>query len=178
MEIVELYDIDEAGLRGLLHEIPTIWKKNSVFFDTGLTPFFQNIGELETLIIGVHIFSHGNGARIFIILTEYLRDARIATFNINARSTTGWLGSTSYKKGETKFREMLEKLTYEEIERFSIENQHQESKETFVCPNCRAQYLLRVLQVTEDGKIVCQNCNESFDLAEQNFAQRSASHHS
>ena len=178
MELIELYDIDEAEYRSLLHEIPTIWKKNSSFFDTGLNPWFSNIGELDNLIIGVHIFSHGNGAQMFIILTEYLRDARIATFNINARTTTGWLGPTSYGKGEIKFREMLEKLTYDEIEKFSIENQYQESDEIFICPNCKAQYFMRVLQITEDGRMVCQNCNKSFDTIELAVARGSASHDS
>jgi len=178
LELLELYDIDEPELRSLLHEIPTIWRKNNSIFDSGLTPFFSNIGELETLIIGVHIFTHGNGAHLFIILTEYLKDARIATFNINAKSTTGWFGPTSYKKGEIKFREMLENLTYEEIETFSIENQYQESDEIFICPNCSAQYFMRILQVTKNGRVVCQNCNRSFDSTGLNVAQKSASHDS
>jgi predicted RNA-binding Zn-ribbon protein involved in translation (DUF1610 family) len=178
METLELYDIDEEQLRGLLHEIPAIWKKNSGFFDTGLKPVFKNFGELDNLIFGVHLFSHANGARIFIILTEYLRDARIASFNINVRNTTGWLAPTVHKSGELKFREMLEKLTYEELDLFSVENQYQESDEIFICPSCGAQYLMRVLRITSDGRIECQNCNALFDPVELDVAQKSASHDS
>ena len=168
MKTLELYDIDEDELRGLLSEIPTIWKNNSGFFDSGLTPVFRNIGELDNLVFGVHIFSHGNRAMLFIILSEYMRDVRIATFNITAKNMMGWFGYTSNNKGELKFKEMLEKLTYEELERFAVEHQYQESGEIFVCPNCSAQYRLRVLRVTEDNKIVCQNCNRLFDAIELN----------
>ena len=178
METLELYDIDEYQLRGLLHEIPELWKENSGFFGTTLKPVFQNFGELDNLIFGVHVFSHANGTWILIVLTEYLRDARIASFNISARNLVGWFGPSADKKGEIKFREILEKLTYEELEMFSVENQYQESDVIFVCPNCSAQYLMRVLRVTRDGRIECQNCSALFDPVELDVAQRSASHDS
>lgn len=178
METLELYDIDENHLRGLLHEIPAIWKRNSGFLDTGLTLVFYNFGEMDNLIFGVHVFSNANGARIFVILTEYLKDARIASFNINVRNATGWFAPSVHKSSELKFREMLEKLTYEDLDLFSVETQFQESDEIFVCPNCSAQYLLKVLRITRDGRIECQNCQRLFDPVELDVAQRSASHDS
>ena len=159
METVEFHDIDENELRGLLHEIPIIWKKNSGIFDTGLSQIFRNIGELGNLIFGVHIYLHGNGTKLFIILTEYFKDSRIVTFSITATNTVGWLAPSPYAKGEIKFRTMMEKLTREELEVFSTKNQFRESLEIFVCPYCGAQYANRVLQITEYGNMICQNCN-------------------
>ncbi len=172
METLELYDIDEDQLRGLLHQIPEVWKKNSGFFDTGLKLVFRNFGESDNLIFGVHLFSNANGARIFIILTEYIRDARIASFNINVRNTTGWFAPSTHNSSELKFREMLEKLTYEELDKFSLESQYQESDEIFVCPNCSAQYLMRVLRVSRDGRVKCQNCLSLVDPTSLGVSKR------
>lgn len=124
METIALHDLDEDEMRSLLHHFPDIWKKNSRFFDTGLTPVFGNFGDSEDLVFGVHIFTHGNGVVLFIILTEYLRETRVATFNINARGITGLFSPSSHKKGEVKLREILEGLTYEDLEEFAIVGQH------------------------------------------------------
>lgn len=166
METVELHDIEEKELRGLLAKMSEVWKSNSGFFDTGLRPVFHNFGELEDLLFGVHVFSHGNGAKIFIILTEYHREDRTATFNINARNITGWFAPSASKQSEVKFRRMLEKLTYEQLEAFAIETFYQEEEGIFICPNCNAQYMMKVLHVTRYGQIECQNCKRLFDPIE------------
>lgn len=178
METVEFHDIEEDTLRSLLHEIPVIWKENSGFFDDGLKLVFKNIGNLDNLLFGVHIFTHKNGTKMFIILTEYFRDTQIATFNINARTNVGWLAPSYYTIGEEKFRTILENLTTEDLEMLSIKNLRHESDDIFVCPNCNAQYLMRVLQITEDVRIVCQNCNQSFDPGELDMARRANSNES
>jgi len=112
---------------------------------------------------------------MFVILTEYFRDTQIATINIDARTTVGWLAPSDYTTGEKKFRTILENLTTEDLEMISIKNLRHASEDIFVCPNCNAQYLMRVLQVTVDVKIVCQNCNQSFDPIELDVAQRTIS---
>lgn len=162
MEIIALHDIDEEEVIGILNFMPEIWKKNSGFFDTGLNPIFRNFGESDDLLFGVHIFSHRNGAILYIILTEYTRDSRMATFNINSRHLTGWFGVSSDKRGEIKLREILEGLTYDEVSEFATVGQHLEDPSIFICPNCKAQYRMRVLRVSEDGRIECQNCKKLF----------------
>ena len=178
MEIIALHDIDEDEAKGILNFFPEIWKKNSGFFDTGLTSIFSNFGESEDLLFGVHIFTHGNGAILFIILTEYMRDSRIATFNINARHITGWFSPSSHKKGEVKLRDMLENLTYEQLQEFATVGQHLEDDSIFLCPNCGAQYLLRVLRVSVDGRTECQNCQALFDPVELEVTRKGTSHDS
>ncbi len=162
MESIALHDLDENELKGILNFFPEIWKKNSGFFDTGLSPVFSHFGETEDLLFGVHIFTHGKGAILFIILTEYIRESRVATFNINARHITGWFSPSSNKKGEVKLRAMLENLTYEQLEEFATVGQHFEDDRIFICPNCNAQYALRVLRVSIDGRTECQNCKTLF----------------
>ena len=172
METIALHDLDEEELKGILDFLPEIWKKNSGFFDTGLTPIFRNFGESEDLLFGVHIFTHGNGAVLLIILTEYIRDSRVATFNINARSITGLFGPSSYKKGEVKLREILEGLTYEDLEEFVIVGQHLDDDSIFICPSCKAQYHMRVLRVSADGRTECQNCKKLFSPSELGIEER------
>ncbi len=178
MEAIALHDIEETELRSLLYNFPEIWKKNSGFFDSGLTQVYGNFGETENLVFGVHIFTHGNGAVLFIILIEYLRDSRVASFNINARSITGLFSPSIHKKGEIKIREILEKLTYEDLEKFAIVGQHLEDDSIFICPRCKAQYLMRVLRVATDGKTECQNCNGLFSPEEIEIARKAASYDS
>ena len=172
METIALHDIDEDEMRSLLKYFPEIWKKNSGFFDTGLTPIFSNFGESEDLLFGVHIFTYGNGAVLFIVLTEYIRESRVATFNINARHITGFFSPSSHKKGEVKLREILENLTYDELEEFAIVGQNLEDDSIFICPNCGAQYLLRVLRVSVDGRTECQNCKSLFNPSELGISER------
>jgi hypothetical protein len=178
MEALELYDIDEDEIKGLLHHIPEVWKKNSSFFDTGLTLVFKSFGEHDNLLFGVHIFSHGNGAVMFIILTEYFRDSRIAVFNINARHITGWFSPSDHNKGEIKLRQILEGLTYEELEHYSIVGKHIDDDQIFICPNCRAQYMMRVLRVSDDGRIECQNCRRLFSIVEIDETKKHTSYDS
>jgi hypothetical protein len=66
METIALHDIDEDEMRSLLRYFPEIWKKHSRFFDSGLRPIFENFGESEDLVFGVHIFTHANGVVLFI----------------------------------------------------------------------------------------------------------------
>lgn len=178
METIALHEISESEMRALLQYLPELWKKNSSFFDIGIKPIFDSFGETENLVFGVHIFSHGNGSILYIILTEYLKDTCVASFNINGRHITGWFSPSVNKKGETKLRELLENLTYDELEEFAAVGQNLEDESIFICPNCKAQYLLRVLRVTEEGRTECQNCKHLFDPVELEFARRAASHHS
>jgi predicted RNA-binding Zn-ribbon protein involved in translation (DUF1610 family) len=87
-------------------------------------------------------------------------------------------GPSSHKKGEVKLREMLEGLTYEELEKFAIVGQHLDDDTIFICPNCKAQYAMRVLQVSKDGRTECQNCKGLFDPTELDVVQRATSHDS
>ncbi|MFW9974882.1 MAG: hypothetical protein ACFFDQ_06440, partial [Candidatus Thorarchaeota archaeon] len=65
---------------------------------------------------------------------------------------------STFKKGETKIKEALEGITFEELETYTKQGVYQGSDEIFQCSYCNAQYRLRVLRVTEDGKVECQNC--------------------
>ena len=105
-------------------------------------------------------------------MPEYIKDDRIASGSMNGRNTTGWFAPSTHKSSELKFREMLEKLTYEELDNFSVENKYQESDEIFVCPSCSAQYLMRALRVTRDGRVRCQNCLSRVDPTELGVAKR------
>lgn len=158
MQELELHDIDENEYRALFHEIPNLWKKNSGFFDMGLGEIFGTFGESNNLVFGVHIYIRGNYSQLFIVLTEYLRETRTATFRINVVPITRVAFEQSREAAEVRFRQILEKLTYEELETFAIFNQYQGSDEVFVCPKCKARYMMRTLKVSEDGKVQCQNC--------------------
>jgi predicted Zn finger-like uncharacterized protein len=158
LQQLELYDIDESEYRALLHEIPKIWKKNSSFFDLGLHELFKTFGESDDFVFGVHIYNHHNRGLLFVVLTEYHRDSRIAVFRINAVLTIVTFPEPSREKAEIRLREMLEELTYEDLEKFGVADQYRESGEVFVCPRCKAQYMMRVLNVAADGKVECQNC--------------------
>lgn len=59
-------------------------------------------------------------------------------------------------------REFLQKLTYSVLEAHVKKGIYADSRKLFICPKCGAQYLLRALQVTEDGKVTCQNCDGLF----------------
>jgi predicted RNA-binding Zn-ribbon protein involved in translation (DUF1610 family) len=178
METIALHDISESEMRALLQYLPELWKKNSGFFDTGIKQIFSNFGETENTEFGVHIFSHRNGSLLIIILSEYLRDTSVASFNINGRYITGWFSPSANIKGEMKLREILENLTYGELEEYAVAGQHLEDDSVFICPDCGAQYLLRVLRVTIDGRTECQNCKHLFDPVELEFARRADSYHS
>lgn len=177
MEIVELHNIDENELRGLLHDISTIWDKNSGVFDTGLRDFFRNIEELDNLIFGVNMYLHGDGM-VFIVLTEYFKDSQIVTFRITAKNTSIWLEPFQHSKGEIQLRTILENLTREELEIIGAENQYRDSLVIFVCPYCGAQYAKRALQTADDGSIICQNCNRLCNPLEQEVAQEVTSEES
>ena len=155
LQELELYDIDENQYIALLKEIPNLWEKNTSFFQSSLKPVFQRFNDFETLVIGVHIFKYGNSSTIFVILTEYIRDAKLAVFNISATTITGVFSPTDYKSGEIKFAKMLEEISYEDLEQITQQDDH---IEIFVCPVCNAQFVKRVLRVTADGKVECQNC--------------------
>lgn len=155
MQELELYDIDESQYTALLNEIPNLWEKNTSFYQSSLKPVFKSFNDFETLVFGVHIFKYGNSSTIFVILTEYIRDAKLAVFNITATTITGVFSPTDYKSGEIKFTKMLEEITYKDLEQ--ITQQH-DTNEVFVCPVCKAQYAKRILRVTVDGKVECQNC--------------------
>ena len=172
MQELELYDIDENQYTALLNEIPNLWEKNTSFYQPSLKLVFKSFNDFETLVFGVHIFKYGNASTIFVILTEYIRDAKLAVFSINAKTITGIFSPTNYKSGELKFTKMLEEISYEDLEQ--ITQQH-ETNEVFVCPVCKAQYAKRVLRVTADGKLECQNC---LALVDPNEIHDDTSHYS
>jgi len=95
-------------------------------------------------------------------LSEYIRDARTASVNINSFHLAGWSGHSRYIRGEAMIREFLVSLTYAELEAHTRKGIYADSREVFICPKCGAQYLLRALQVTDDGKVTCQNCDGLF----------------
>jgi hypothetical protein len=162
-ETIQLHELDELELRALLGNLHKIHDNQKSFFEPGLTPIFQNYGELEDLIFGVHIFSQRNGSIVYIILSDYLNETRIATININCVYVAGIFSPSANKKGEIRLREMLENLTHDELKEYTMKYTHHDSSEIFICPSCGAQYLLRVLRVSEAGKVECQNCQALFD---------------
>ena len=170
-ETIQLHEIDENELRVLLANLHKIHDNRKSFFAAGLTPVFQNFGELEELIFGVHIFSQGHGSIIFIILSEYLKDTRIATINITGTYVSGMFSPSANKKGEIQIRELLENLTHEELEEYVVQYMYHKSGEIFICPNCSAQYMMRVLRVSKTEQVECQNCKASFDPNELKVAQ-------
>ena len=169
LQELELHDIDESEFRALLFEIPELWKKNSGRFDLGLQELFKTFGETDSLVFGVHIYSHGNSGVVLVVLTEYSRDSRVAVFRI-----TAIIALITYKvnpqpfgrSAEVRLRSILEKLSYEDLEMFANANQYQGSDEVFVCPKCKARYMMRILTVSADGKVQCQNCLALIDPKE------------
>jgi hypothetical protein len=172
LQELELYDIDESQYIALLNEIPNLWEKNTSFYQSSLKPVFKSFNDFETLVFGVHIFKYGSSSTILVVLSEYIRDAKLAVFNFTATTITGVFSPTDYKSGEIKFAKMLEEITYEDLER--ITQQH-DTNEVFVCPVCKAQYAKRVLRVTPDGKVECQNC---LALVDPNEIHDDTSHYS
>lgn len=163
LQELELLDIDESEYRAMFHEIPELWRKSSGLFDLGLNELFGSFAELADHIFGVHLYYHPSSSMLFVILTEYLKDTRVAVFRINAVTTIRTIPKKSQKEAEVRFGKMLEKLTYEDLEMYSVANQYLESDEIFVCPKCKARYMMRTLGVSADGKIQCQNCLSLFD---------------
>jgi predicted Zn finger-like uncharacterized protein len=66
------------------------------------------------------------------------------------------------KNQEIRIRELLEHITYDELAAYAEQEIRYHDEEIFICPSCGAQYKKRVLRVSVEGQIECQNCNELF----------------
>ncbi|MFW9768500.1 MAG: hypothetical protein ACFFF9_10025 [Candidatus Thorarchaeota archaeon] len=172
METIALCDVDEDEVKGILYFFPKIWQKDSSIFDAGFFSIFNKFGESEDLLFGVNVFYHGNATRVVIILSEYMRESRTATFTINVKQVVGIFAPCDDEKGEEKIKSMLENLTYEQLKEFAVSVRHLEDDRLFLCPICGAQYRMRVLHVSADGRIECQNCGRLFDPMELDMAPR------
>ncbi len=157
-ETVELFDLEENEFKTILNNLGSIYSTKKNWYEAGLDPIFKNFGELDELMFGVHLFSQGQGISISIILSEYNRDTKCSIFNISSIYMSGLSAYSTFKKGEIKIKEALQGLTFEELEAYTRQGVYEGSNEIFQCPHCNAQYRLRVLRVTEDGKVECQNC--------------------
>lgn len=161
-ETIEFFDVEEDEFRAILDNLSDLYDKQRGFFEQGFTPIFKNYGATDELLFGVHLFSQGSGAKLHIVLSEYIRDARTASVNINSFYLVGWGAHSRDIRGEATIREFLQKLTYSELESHVRKGIYADSRELFICPKCSARYLLRALQVTEGGKVTCQNCDGLF----------------
>ncbi len=177
-ETLELFDLEENEFKAILNNLESIYSTKKSWYDTGLQLIFKNFGDLDELMFGVHVFSQGQGLSISIILSEYDRDTKCSTFNISSIYLSGLSAYSTFKKGETKIKEALQGLTFEELDAYTKQGVYEGSDEIFQCPHCNAQYRLRVLRVTEDGKVECQNCGVLSDPNEISTEERAVAHDS
>ncbi|MFW9807136.1 MAG: hypothetical protein ACFFFK_10450 [Candidatus Thorarchaeota archaeon] len=154
MEIAEIQGIDEEDLFGYIRALPNFWEQTKRIFEPGIELILQKIGDTEDILLGVFIFSHYRGQ--IVIFMEYQRDIRTAIFEIHGYQINQWGTFVESKSSENRLRRIIENSADGDFKAFSAIPEGG----IFVCPNCRAQYSLRVLKITKDGKIECQNCGK------------------
>ena len=152
---VEVEGISEEQMKEFLIRLPAIWSNNSGMFDSGLQPILRNFGETENVLFGVHAYRYTQNM-VFIILSEYDRTERVATFNINGSKLAGWTAPSVFTKGEKKLRDIIEGIDGNE---WAGLVPPPERKGSFICPECNARYNLSVIEEYE-GKLICHNCGK------------------
>ena len=177
-ETIELHDIDEMQFKAIMQKLHIFYGQRKSWYQSGVTPVFQKFGETDELLYGVHVFVGSDNRTIYLVLSEYYRGSQMAMININSSHYTGIFGRTENRNGEIMLREALEAVTYEELDSYVNEIIIQEQDVIFNCPNCRAQYKMRALRISDDGRVECANCAKTYDPIELDVAQRSASHDS
>ncbi|MGY5864432.1 MAG: hypothetical protein RTV41_07490 [Candidatus Thorarchaeota archaeon] len=95
------------------------------------------------------------GFLLLALLVEYNRKSGLAIIEVNVLH-----GGIPQPKIEQKIRDIFIRVTEKNLERLLAVPK----SGIFVCPVCDAQYSLRVLKATEDGKIECQNCGRFIDF--------------
>ncbi|MFW9974800.1 MAG: hypothetical protein ACFFDQ_06025, partial [Candidatus Thorarchaeota archaeon] len=142
-ETVELFDLEENEFNAIISNLESIYSTKKNWYDAGLHLIFKNFGELDEIMFGVHVFSQGQGISISIILSEYNKDTKCSIFNINSIYLSGLKAYSTFKKGETRIKETLQGMTFEELETYTKQGVYEGSDEIFQCPYCNAQYRLR-----------------------------------
>jgi DNA-directed RNA polymerase subunit RPC12/RpoP len=151
METIEIFEISEEKLMGILNTLPSLWKERKEFLEPSLKLLFEKFGNKDDLLFAVQAFT--GPSSIIALLTEYLRDLETASFVIYAYDLSGG-GVTEAIRSETRLRDILEDYIEVDFSAFS----HLKGDEIFVCPKCSARYRLRTLRLTRDGRVECQNC--------------------
>jgi hypothetical protein len=154
LETAEILGIDEEDLHGFIRALPNLWEQTKRSFEPGIQLMLQKLGDTEDILFGVYIFS--NMGRQLIIFMEYQRDIAAAIFEIHGFQPNVWGSNISNSYGEQRMRKIIEGSEGGDFKAFSAVPEGG----IFICPNCGAQYSLRVLKISSDGRIECQNCGK------------------
>lgn len=150
METVELFDIEEDEVKGILDVIPVYWYRWKDILEPSLVPVLRKFGKRNNLLFGVHIFACGKNG-IVTILSEYLTDLKTVNFEISGVSLSNWSGPRDDVGVESRISEIIEDILQEE---------HASPTEIFVCPECEAAYIIDLEHDVENGMIECQGCGK------------------
>jgi len=156
METIEIFEIKEERLLGFLGALPNLWNARKRSLEPPLKLLFDKFGSKDNLLFVVQAFTHDSGPVMIILLTEYMRDLETARFIIHAYDMNAVRGITEALWSCRRLRDILEDLVEYDLSVFS----HLKGDEIFVCPKCSAQYRLRAMRITKDGRVGCQNCGK------------------
>ena len=151
METVELFDIGEEKIKGILDAIPIYWYRQKGLPEPSLVPVLRKYVKKNSHILGVHIFAYGKND-IITILSEYLADLKTATFEILETSLSNLLERQNNESIEVRISEIIEEILQEEFPT---------SIQIFVCPECEAAYIISEETDVIDGMVLCRKCDKS-----------------
>jgi predicted Zn finger-like uncharacterized protein len=154
METIEIFGIEEERLLGILSTLPNLWKERKDSLGSSLELLFDKFGNKDDLLFAVQAFTHPGSTTMIVLLTEYLRDLQTAAFIIYAYDFNVVGGVRNATWSGRRLRDILEDCIEVDLSAFS----RLRGDEIFVCPKCSAQYRLRAMRITRDGRVECQNC--------------------
>ncbi len=156
METIEISGMKEENLLGILGTLPNLWNARKGSFEPSLNLLFDKFGNKDNLLFVVQTFTQSSGSIVITLLTEYLRDLETAKFIIYAYDLNVVGGVTEALWSGRRLRDILEDFIDIDLSVFS----NLRGDEIFVCPKCSAQYRLRAMRITRDGRVECQNCGK------------------
>ena len=156
METIEIFGIKEENLLGILGTLPNLWNAKKGSSEPSLKLLFDKFGNKNELLFVVQAFTHPSSSIMITLLTEYLRDLETAKFIIYAYDLNVVGGVAEALWSGRRLRDILEGFVDIDLSVFS----HLRGDEIFVCPKCSAQYRLRAMRITRDGRVECQNCGK------------------
>ena len=152
MEIAEIIGIDEEDLHGFMRVFPNMWEHEKPLFSPEITLVVNKYGETEEFIFGVYIYTLGSC--VLAMFLEYQREFATAIFEIHGFCFDSYGMKRDFQFGENRVKDIILRNAGKDYKLFSTIP----LGGIFTCPKCRAQYTLRSLRVSPEGKVYCQNC--------------------
>lgn len=164
METINIFDIQEDDLLGILNSLPNLWNSKKTRSEPSLDLLFDKYGDKDNLLFVVQAFTHPYSNVMIVLLTEYLSDLKAASFIIYAYDLNLVGGARESLWSGRRLRDILEDCIDIDLGAFS----HLRGDEIFVCPLCSARYRLKAMRITRDGQVECQNCGKIVEYGEMN----------